>query len=453
MKRRTFLSSGSAIGLSFLGLQKYLGAAPASRVIEPFGPLLKDPGKLLDLPKGFSYQVISKAGQPMEGGLKVPAKPDGMAAFPGTEGRIILIRNHELALGAFKKGPFDGIFLPLEMDRALFYDAGEHNETPQLGGTTTLVYDPKKRKVVREFLSLAGTDRNCAGGAMPWGSWITCEEPEDLLTDRGRKHGYCFEVKATEDGVLQKAEPLKGLGRFRHEAVALDPRDGAVYVTEDMNDGLLYRFTPDKKGELRAGRLQALAVKDRPGMDLRNYAPGPDTVAEGEDLEVEWIDLDEIDSPNDDLRLRGFKAGAARFARAEGIIFTDGQLYLCCTDGGPKRQGQLFRLKPDSKGDRLELFIQPRKSDLLTNGDNLCAAPWGDLVICEDLINEHSAKTPHLRGITPDGRIYTLAKNAGGKGEFAGSCFSPDGSILFVNLQSSGHTLAITGPWENRQSS
>ena len=111
---------------------------------------------------------------------------------------------------------------------------------------------------------------------------------------------------------------------------------------------------------------------------------------------------------------------------------------------------QIFKLTPSgsaSKPDTLELFLEPGASDLLTNGDNLCAAPWGDLFVCEDLISEHKEKTPHIRGVTPEGKIYNFARNAMNKSEFAGTCFTPDGSILFVNMQGCGLTVAIRGPW------
>jgi secreted PhoX family phosphatase len=166
---------------------------------------------------------------------------------------------------------------------------------------------------------------------------------------------------------------------------------------------------------------------------------------------VRWIALEDVDPPLDDLRYRGFKAGAARFARGEGIFWSDGALYMCCTDGGPDRLGQVYRILPRHFRDAdpaVELFIQPATDDVLTNGDNLCAAPNGDLIICEDLISPHNTRrTPHVRGVTPDGRIFTIARNAKDRTEFAGSTFSPDGTILFLNMQSLGLTLAISGPW------
>jgi secreted PhoX family phosphatase len=448
MQRRTFLtSSGAALG--FFGLQKYLYAGDAPRHIEPYGRLLKDPEGLLDLPKGFQYQVISRAGETMNDGLRVPGMPDGMACFPGKNGTVILVRNHELGLDSQTQSPFHDQKFPANFPRQYSYDSGESGEAPHIGGTSTIVYDPTKRKVLREFLSLTGTDRNCAGGPMPWGSWVTCEEPGDLTSERGKLHGYCFEVKASDDGKLQRAVPLKKLGRFRHEAVAADPQSGIVYLTEDINDGLLYRFIPERKGDLSEGKLQALVIKGSPSADLRNYRGSQTTIKENDLMDVEWIDLEDVEAPNADLRYRGFKDGAARFARGEGIQYLEGALFICCTDGGPNSQGQIYRLIP-GKTDQIELFLQPKSNELLTNGDNICAAPWGDLVICEDLVSQHQGKTPHLRGITPEGKIYSLAKNARNASEFAGSCFSPDGSTLFVNMQGLGLTLAITGPWQKR---
>lgn len=453
MQRRTFLTTTSSCALGYLGLQKYLSAQESDRVISPYGDLVEDPDGILDLPEGFTYQIISKRGNTMDDGLQVPGMPDGMACFPGQADTVVLVRNHELGADAQKTGPYGSSGVPDNFDESLPYDHGKRGEYPHVGGTTNLVYDLKRGVVLREFLSLVGTDRNCAGGKTPWGTWVTCEEPADLTSPRGKRHGYCFEVKASDDGQLQKAVALEGLGRYRHEAIAVDPDTGIVYLTEDTGDGLIYRFIPKVKEDLSRGKLQALAIKGAPSTDLRNKGGSGSPVKEGVLMDIEWINLKDIDSPRNDLRIRGFEDGAARFARGEGIEYTNGSIYICCTDGGPQKQGQIYRFIPRKDGqphDQLELFLQPSKSDLVTNGDNLCSAPWGDLIICEDLIAEHKSNIPHLRGITPDGRIYNLARNGMNRTEFAGSCFSPDGSVLFVNMQGLGLTLAIRGPWKER---
>ena len=448
--RRSFLG---ATGLAFLGLQRYtLAEAMSGRVIAPFGPLLKDPKGILDLPEGFSYKVLATRGETMTDGFKVPGQADGMAAFAAPDGKVVLVCNHELGLEMSAMGPFENnTRLPDKIDEAFYFDPGIDRKEPSLGGTSNLVFDPATGEKTAHFLSLIGTDRNCAGGAMPWGSWITCEEPADLITGRGLRHGWCFEVRASARPGLQKPVPLKALGRFRHEAVALDPKTGILYLTEDRGDGLFYRFLPERKNDFSKGRLQALTIAGKPRADLRNYDPEAKWPIAGEALKVEWIDLSETESPKDDLRLRGFEAGAARFARGEGIHLVGDSFYIACTDGGPKHRGQIFRLVPSGEADKedtLELFLQPEESDLLTNGDNLCPAPWGGIVVCEDLVDPTFSPAAHVRCVTPEGKIFTLARNSSAQGEFAGGCFSPDGKWFFVNLQTRGLTLAVTGPWE-----
>ena len=55
--------------------------------------------------------------------------------------------------------------------------------------------------------------------------------------------------------------------------------------------------------------------------------------------------------------------------------------------------------------------------------------------------------------MTPDGKTYTIARNVfSGNSEFAGAVFSPDGSVLFVNIMYPGMTLAIRGPWASVRS-
>lgn len=447
--RRSFLGT---TGLAFLGLQQFTRAADPGRVIEPFGPLVKDPKGILDLPEGFRYRLLAKRGETMSDGYKVPGAADGMAAFAGPDGKVVVVCNHELGLEMTGMGPFaNNTRLPDGFDAALSYDPGDDRKSPSLGGTTNLVFDPATGEKTAHFLSLTGTDRNCAGGPMPWGSWITCEEPADLTQGRGQRHGWCFEVKATAEPGLQKPVALKALGRFRHEAVALDPGTGILYLTEDRGDGLLYRFLPEKKNDFSKGKLQALAIVDKPSASLQNYDPDSKWPAAGSPMKATWIDLEDTDAPKDDLRVRGHKAGAARFARGEGIHLVGKSFFICCTDGGPSRRGQIFRLDPSgdaTKPDTLELFLQPEESDLLTNGDNLCPAPWGGIVICEDLIDPSFSPAAHVRCVTPEGKIFTLARNSNGQGEFAGGCFSPDGKWFFINLQSRGLTLAVTGPWE-----
>lgn len=462
ISRRRFLGSAAAISLGFTGLGCTRPDVSASALAPGpgFGPLLPDPDGIIALPEGFSYGIVSRRGERMSDGFFVPSRHDGMAAFRGPEGTTLLVRNHEVTPGADpEEGAFGADLALLDrLDRSLLYDAGARG-VPALGGTTTLQYDTTAQRLVSHHLSLGGTLVNCAGGPTPWGTWVTCEE---IVSPAGgawaREHGYNFEVRAGLDGLPVRAVPLKAMGRFKHEAVAVHPASGIVYETEDLVDGLLYRFMPDVPGELvRGGRLQALAVRDRPGLDTRNFDGR--AVERGEPMPVDWIDLDGVEAPDDDLRYRGHDAGAARFARGEGVFYGElggrAEVYVACTNGGRAQKGQIWRYRPSpyegtarerEEPGTLELFVEPNDGTIIENADNLTVAPWGDLVVCEDGTGDD-----YLLGVTPDGDAYQLARNLNGSGEFAGACFSPDGSTFFVNMQAEGWTLAITGPWERRR--
>lgn len=454
--RRFFLKTAGAFGLGFTGLQSALGhgfrKADAPAVRDGYGPLLPDPEHILDLPEGFTYRILARAGELMQDGLYVPAAADGMAAFPGPKGLTLLVCNHEVSAGRpADQGAFGsdlGLVGRLPADR--FYDIGR-DAGPCLGGTTTIVYDTVSGRKLGQHLSLAGTLTNCAGGPTPWNTWLTCEENTQRAGDFCREdHGYVFEVPASAKPGLAEPVPLRDMGRFRHEAVAVDPRTGVIYLTEDLGDGLLYRFLPHEPGRLRAGgRLQALAVRDAPSFDTRNW--DAQTVAAGDVLAVDWVDLDDVEAPEDDLRHRGFAAGAARFARGEGMWHGNDAVYFACTSGGVARKGQIWRYLPSPveghpeearQPGRLELFVEPNDGALVENADNLTVAPWGDLIVCEDGPGDN-----FLFGVTPSGDIYKVARNAATPGELAGLTFSPDGTTLFVNIQRDGLTLAISGPW------
>ena len=443
--RRDFMKTGLMAG-GFLGLQRALGAGVEveGRFCEGYGPLVKDPKGILDLPEGFSYRVISRQGEKMSDGFVVPGRADGMAAFAGKDGRVILVRNHELGVATASLGAIPNAKeYPEEVP---CYDAGAEGELVMPGGTTHLIYNPATGEVEKEFLSLVGTDRNCAGGPTPWGTWIPCEEPEYLQEGRGVKHGWCFEVEVEAKG-MQQPVAMKGLGRFRHEAIAVDPKTKIIFLTEDRHEGLFYRFVPGVEGG--EGCLQALALEGVP--DSRNWL-GPQ-LAEGKKVSARWIDLEDTASPRDDLRFRGAEDGATIFARGEGCWWFEDEVWFCCTNGGSEKRGQLFRLKPEGEGGgRLELFLEPRKSDLLTNGDNLTVAKNKDVIIAEDRVPEIAeSQICSLRGVTAEGRIYTLATNRLNTSELAGVCFSPDDQILFLNIQNPGLTIAVTGDWASRK--
>ena len=450
--RRQF--NKGVVALAFAGLSSGLygcskqgSKGPILPTFEGYGPLVPDPNGLLDLPAGFSYQVISALDNPMSDGLTVPNKADGMGCFKWDDERVVLIRNHELKPSDKKRASEQ--LSTLKTAKA--YDADEDGVALS-GGTTNILYNLKTNKVENEFLSLVGTIRNCAGGVTPWQTWLTCEE--SVATPDGsikQDHGYAFEVPANATELVE-AKPLKAMGRFNREAAAVDPRTGIVYMTEDRGDSLFYRFIPKVPGKLdQGGQLQALVIKHMAKFDSRNW--NDNTMALNKWYQTEWINLDEPESPKDDLRLRGYDAGAAVFARGEGIHWGDNELYFCCTNGGTKQLGQIMRYQPSAQEGQtaeannpgqIQLFLESDDTSLFNYGDNLTVAQNGHLIVCEDQYTDEVEN--HLRGVTTKGEVYDFAKIRV-QTEPAGACFSPDGTTFFVNLYAPTKTLAITGPW------
>ncbi|MBU6408330.1 MAG: DUF839 domain-containing protein [Alphaproteobacteria bacterium] len=447
LSRRSFVTRAVQVATAVPALNAL--AACATNTGSAAIGLAPDPLGVVDLPPGFSYVAFGRTGEAMSDGLVTPSNHDGMAAFPvaGDPTRCILVRNHEIGASRVQIGPFgEDHSLASRVDQGFIYDFTAGGR-PLLGGTTTLIYNTRAKRLEQTFLSLAGTATNCAGGPTPWGSWLSCEETQEAPgANAGKFHGYVFEVPSTATGLVQPVA-LEAMGRFRHEACAVDPAMGVVYETEDDRDGLFYRFLPTAPGELhRGGRLQALVIREQPGLDTRNWGSGP-AIAVGQSFQVAWVDLQNVTAPDGDLRLRGRAAGAAVFARGEGVCTAleagKPAIYFTCTSGGLAERGQVWRLEPNADGDdRLTLFAESAGEAHFDMIDNIVPAPWGDLIMAEDGGGEN-----YVRGLTPHGAVYPIVRNALNESEFCGPCFSPDGSTLFVNIQSPGITLAISGPW------
>ena len=442
--RRTFLSRAALAGSAaiIVPLEALRARLRDGALIDAltYGPLVPVADSttglpLLQLPEGFRYVSFGWTGDPLEGGGVTPGAHDGMAAFAGPDGLVHLVRNHELSPAP--------AFAPW-----LAYDPAAG------GGTTTVVFNPATERVERARASLSGTLRNCAGGPTSWGSWLTCEEtilgPEDnpALTAR---HGYVFEVPLDS---APSRRPLTAMGRFVHEAVAVDPATSIVYQTEDANRAGCYRFVPTSAGRLaEGGRLQMLAVRGRPRADLRTRQ------LTRVPMGVYWVDIavPDVARPGREGQSvfdQGRRVGGAMFARLEGAWHNDGRIYLTSTSGGDAQMGQVWELTPAS--DELRLVYESPGGHELNMPDNLTVSPRGGLVLCED-----GTANPCVHGLTQDGHITRFARNnvvlAGERNalagdyrasEFAGAAFSPDGRWLFVNVQNPGITMAITGPWE-----
>jgi uncharacterized protein len=457
-------------GLTILGAK---GRVSAPRGRGSYGPLvpaadLRDGVERIALPEGFSYRSFSPAGRRMSDGNLVPLAHDGMGVFNMEDGKFRLVRNHEDRNGG-------GLgTTALDPNRSYDMRAG--------GGTTTLVVNPFTRELERDFVSLSGTTVNCAGGITPWNSWVTCEEtnagPTSPATPPSlpwlRQHGYCFDVPAAANGQVA-AVAIPSMGRFSHEALAVDPGTSIVYETEDNsgNSGF-YRFIPTTPGVLvNGGQLQMLAIEDRFQYDARTGQ----TV--GARLSATWVD---IDNPNPSgtsstaVFNQGRVQGGVRFARLEGCWWGNGAIYFADTSGGNAGAGQVWEFRPDGDGGTLTLIFESPSRDVLDAPDNLAVSPQNALLLCED-----GGGDQYMRGVTLDGEIFDFAVNIETGSEWAGATFAEadpswnnrkirgdhpplggrwDRVTLFVNRQGEtggptppaneedqGLTFAIWGPW------
>jgi uncharacterized protein len=477
MDRRAFIARAlaatgggalSAIALDRLALRAALadkGGHHRSSYGEPTPKPDQRGIAVLALPAGFSYVTFGHIGSRMSDGNLTPLALDGMAAFHGPRGTVRLIRNHE------------------DRNRAgmgsVPHDRGSYDETAG-GGTTTLDYDPRSRRLVRDYVSLSGSHVNCAGGyGLRRRSWLSGEEtvfgPMFAANPFAERHGYVFEVPLHRGPNDSASRPLKALGRFMHEALATDERTGIVYQTEDPGSGRgagFYRFIPRDRRHLRkGGRLQILGIAGSPRYDAR------DGETRGRPLPVTWIDIPDVDpeyTTEDDPRgvfQQGWQAGATKFNRLEGCWADGDSIFFVSTSGGDAKNGdvntdgyregygQIWEYRQRSR--TLVLHYESPGGEVLDSPDNLTVTPRGGLLACEDDASDTNGESVNrLIGISPEGEAFTFAVNVLSESELAGVCFSPDGRTLFVNLfgassgkpedhADEGMTCAITGPWRH----
>ena len=479
-------SLAAPLGLLNARIARAQGCEPASFAVPGFGPLAPSVPRntatladvagagdlsgeaLIALPEGFEYTAISVRGQPMTDGNAVPADHDGMAAFAGPEGRIVLVRNHEISIGETRRGTERGCTTA----NGRQYDAFQGQAAGFGGGGTSTVVVGPDGLVVRDFVSLGGTATNCAGGPTPWGSWLSCEEDiaTPAINPRATKpHGYVFEVPFGAREAVDPV-PLAAFGRMKHEAVSVDPRDGTVYLTEDQFESAYYKLVPRRRpegvGDYEAGGdLYALAI--RPNQRSRcNGEPLPtgrfagtevvDTRGRsrgvergmlaflGQPLACDWIRLEDVDPAEDTLRSEAQQKGASVFFRGEGAVCHDGRHYFVCTNAGDAGNGQIWRYDPE--GETLTLVVESTDENLLEGSDNLTAAADGTLYICEDGAEGEPGQASYSQrvvGVDRSGGLFDFCQNLISTRELCGACFSPDGRFFFVNGQGIGITYAI----------
>lgn len=406
-----------------------------------YGPLVK--AGPMALPEGFTVFEFGAADSMMSDGLKTPRAHDGSTVFKASNGRLTFMRNQELT------GHEEGAHAISKVNP---YDRRAR------GGVTTTLFDPSTGQLVGSSLVLNGTDTNCNGGRTPWNTWLTCEETTvGKYKDYEKEHGYVFEVPHDATSPIEP-KPIKAMGRFLHEACAVDPKTGIVYMTEDNGPDGFYRYIPDHPGQLhRGGKLQMMCVY---GRSRYNTVKGQKV---GKKLPCEWVTIDDPDPSNaerhpDAVYRQGRAKGAARFMGLEGANWGQGSVWFTASESGDMLAGQIWKYTPSKnlKRGTLELMFESSDRKILDEPDSIVVSPRGGVVVCEDGDGEDGG-TNFLRVLTPKGTIETFARNTtkmpiekGEKGvtEWSGACYSPDGKWLFVNLYHPGVSYAITGPWE-----
>jgi len=499
MRRGLLLGTGAAIAAAFGGPMaamakrvEYRGdcaAGLASPSVEsPYGPTAPVNDRttglpLIELPVGFHYASYGWTGDVMSDGLLTPGQHDGMGVVVqrriGVGNEIILVRNHEQSTSTNAANMVGALSTAVSK-----YDTGTTSGNFQIGGTTNLVW--RNGEWVGSYASLGGIYRPCAGGASTWGSWLSNEElRSNAVSSTGKKHGYIFEVPADTSVTAASTVPLVDMGRFAHEASAIDPDTGYWYLTEDQGDAnTLYRFRPNNVqgglGSLHAGgRLQGLKVKGVMNADLRYPTLCQKFACEWVDIANPDLDGATLSSVVGSVAASGpyrqaYANGAAIFGANEGCWVAHGIVYFSDKRvvANPPRAGRIWALDLHS-GELEAIFVS---DDILIGNspDNVCISPRGGVLFCEDGGNTGPKGDPavqvermRLMGVTPAGASYVFARHnfdctaeqlaAAGKStalagnhrdtEWAGSVFSPDGHTLFVNLYTPGITLAITGPW------
>ncbi|GAA3088119.1 PhoX family protein [Pseudonocardia yunnanensis] len=462
MSRRGFLrgTAAAGAGVVLLGASEVLLTAPnAAAAPAPagvgYGPLVADPAKRLALPEGFKYTVVTEAGvTKLESGEFTPSNHDGTGAFKAKGGGTVLVNNHELG------DPFANTKLPVPHLEGLTYDEGS-------AGGCTIIETDKDGKRVREFVGIAGTSTNCAGGITPWDTWLTCEETEGLAGSGGRTkdHGYVFEVDPFDQEANKNPQPIKALGRFAHEAAVVDPKSGNILLTEDAGgpNGLLYRweapkgFKP-KKGGLKElgptdGVLAAMRCTDKGGAFVDDLSRATEI---GTTYSVTWTEVPDRDARTTSTRKQFTGDQVTRGHKLEGAWWGDNGAYIATSfarseDSPVEHDGQVWFYDPKRETFTLKVRFgvnpNPDQDGAFDGPDNISVSPWGGLIVAED-----GEGVQHLLGISEKGESFPMARNELGNGsEFTGPVYSNDKKVLFGNIQTPGIMFAITGPWKTQK--
>lgn len=385
--RRQFLRAGirgfallAAGGLPLPGRSRYAAANPPFYGLTNLGPLQPPDENGVMLPAGFRARVVARSGLVPAGSHPWHPAPDGGACFPAADGGWIYVSNSELRDGA--------------------------------GGVSALRFNPLG-EVIDSYPLLTGTTMNCAGGPTPWGTWLSCEEYE-------AGHVYECDPSGQRPAAMRPA-----LGCFKHEAVAVDPEHGHLFLTEDLPDGGFYRFVPAQPlPELASGVLQIASLKKT-----------------NERYWVEWHTLPDPEARLTETRLQ--VAGYTPFNGGEGIAWHGGRIVFTT-----KGDNRVWWYDTNTQEIGLLYDFQTSSTRILSGLDNITITPAGDVLVAED------KGDMQLVVLSPDGGVVPLVQVVGhDRSEVAGPALSPDYRRLYFSSQrgsagvsTGGVTFEILGP-------
>ena len=379
LSRRQLLGAG-ALGAAALGLGIGAALPRAARNRPPsgYGPLGAPDANGIRLPDGFEARLVARTGRPVAGSqLPFHPDPDGAAVFAAKDGGWVYVSNSEGTPGSVGAIPFAA------------------------SGAAT-----GYRRIAH------GTSYNCSGGATPWNTWLSCEEVP---------YGQVWEC---DPFGRRRAVARPALGLFKHEAVAVDPVEHRLYMTEDIPDGRLYRFTPRRWGDLGSGLLQVARVDGR---------------------RVEWHRVPDLSGKRRETRFQ--VQGSTSFLRAEGIRRVGRTVYIGTTEDSKLHALDLDRQTIEVVYDAFKLAEPP-----LLALDQMTSSPAGELFVAEDNGKPEQA----ISVVDPPAKVTRFLTVSGSihKGsELSGVAFTPTGDRLYFASQrayGTGAVYEVTGPFRRR---
>jgi hypothetical protein len=406
----------------------------------PAGPR-PDPAGILDLPRGFSYNVLATGGQTpvvsTESGktFPMPEDPDANVLTPAIGGGWWLTTAHELTEP--RPGDFQGDAGKAAVDEQAITDDGDSDGW---GSVTRLRLSPGGRRVLESEVITTGLHNLCAGDLTPWGTMLVNEE-FPFRDDPQLRSGWAWEV----DPVTGHATRLTGMGRFSHEQQALGA-DGAWYLTDDRGDfRFLYRFVPNSRFNLVNGRLYGLAFDRASGHGS-------------------WVGPLDYRDPHADMVARGYDPAVAGFDKIEGIIAgPHGRSLYMSESGATGKPGAVWRFTQLSDQGLDGRVVLEGDFAELSHPDNLRFTPRGDLLVLEDNGSDLGRQPAtggrnqlwlFPRGRAHGGRVFAVVQATSGGdeepvgGEPTGPWFHPNGRVMYLSIQADpSYILAVRGPW------